>query len=76
MDQACAFQSAAGRASAAAPGAGGQEAPLANGTEVARGLGGGEELPIWFSLDLSGHAGLQGGTLVQCVMYQAQCAPP
>ena len=51
-------------------------APLANGTAVAHGLEGGAEEPIWFRMNLSDRAGMQGGTFVQTITYQAQCAPP
>ena len=51
-------------------------APLANGTAVARGLEGGAEELIWFRMNLSDHGGMQGGTFVQTITYQAQCASP
>ena len=51
-------------------------APLANGTAVAHDLEGGAEEPIWFRMNLSDRGGLQGGTFVQTITYQAQCAPP
>lgn len=51
-------------------------APLANGTAVAHGLEGGDEEPIWFRMNLSDHSDMQGGTFVQTITYQAQCAPP
>ena len=51
-------------------------APLANGTAVAHGLEGGAEEPIWFRMNLSDRAGMQGGTFVQTITYQAQCAQP
>ena len=51
-------------------------APLANGTAVARGLEGGAEEPIWFRMNLSDRGDMQGGTFVQTITYQAQCAQP
>ena len=51
--------------------------PLAVGTAVADGLGGGQEVPLWFRLNLVPYEDLQGGTtLVQSVIYQAECTPP
>ncbi len=53
--------------------------PLADGTAVADGLGGGDEAPLWFRLNLTPYEDLQGGTtLDQRVTYQAECAlsPP
>ena len=47
---------------------------LAEGTAVARGLEGGAEAPLWFRVSLP--SGLQGGTLVQNVTYQAMCMGP
>ena len=51
-------------------------APLANGTAVAHGLEGGDEEPVWFRMNLSDRGGMQGGTFVQTITYQAQCASP
>ena len=51
-------------------------APLANGTAVARGLEGGAEEPIWFRMNLSDRGDMQGGTFVQTITYQVQCAQP
>ena len=51
-------------------------APLANGTAVAHGLEDGDEELIWFRMNLSDRGGLQGGTFVQTITYQAQCASP
>ena len=55
---------------------GGPYAALADGTAVARGLGGGDSSPLWFRLNLSSYADAQGGTLVQEVTYQATCRVP
>ena len=54
----------------------GYGAVAAQGTAVAHGLGGGQEAPLWFRLNLVPHGGLQGGTLVQNVTYNAQCGTP
>ena len=51
-------------------------APLANGTAVAHDLEGGAEEPIWFRMNLSDRGDMQGGTFVQTITYQAQCASP
>ena len=53
-------------------------APVANGTTaVAADLEGGDEAPLWFRLNLTPYPNLQGGTtLVQSVVYQAECSPP
>ena len=60
-----------------AAGPGGPYAALADGTAVSAGLGGGQEAPLWFRLDLSTHGGLRGGTtLVQDVTYRAECVLP
>ena len=49
--------------------------PLADGTTVADGLGGGQEAPLWLRLNLMPYTDLQGGTtLVQYMTYQAKCA--
>ena len=51
--------------------------PLADGTAVADGLGGGQEAPLWFRLNLTPYTDLQGKTtLVQYVTYQAVCSAP
>ena len=50
-------------------------APLpASGTAVARNLGGGLEAPLWFMLNLTGHAQVEDAELVQRVTYTAECA--
>ena len=52
-------------------------APLPAGavaTAVARGLGGGLEAPLWFMLNLTGHAQVEGAELAQSVTYTAECA--
>ena len=54
----------------------GYGAVAAQGTAVAHGLGGGQEAPLWFRLNLVPHGDLQGGTLVQNVTYSAQCGMP
>ena len=56
--------------------AGGAYRPLAADMSVAGGLEGGAELPLWFRLNLSPHGGVQAGTLVQTVTYQAACSAP
>ena len=46
----------------------------ANGTGVAEsGLGGGQQAPLWFKMDLRGQDGPQSGNLVQNVTYVAEC---
>ena len=58
-------------------GPGGGYVALEQGMPVARGLGGGQGAPLWFSLNLAPHADLRGGaTVVQHVTYAAECAPP
>ena len=55
----------------------GSFAPLAaDGTAagIARGLEGGTAAPLWFMLNLTGHAQLQGGQIVQHIAYTASCA--
>ena len=59
-----------------ADGAAADYVPLADGTAVAGGLGGGQEAPLWFRLNLSPYGGVQAGTLVQTVTYQAECGAP
>ncbi len=50
-------------------------APLpAGGASVAHGLGGGLEVPLWFMLNLTGHAQVEGAELAQRVEYTAECA--
>ena len=50
-------------------------APLpAGGASVAHGLGGGLEAPLWFMLNLMGHAQVEGAELAQRVEYTAECA--
>ena len=50
-------------------------APLpAGGASVARNLGGGLEAPLWFMLNLTGHAQVEGAELAQSVTYTAECA--
>ena len=46
------------------------------GTAVARGLGGGLNATLWFQLDLTAHANVEGGRLVQHVAYLAECVRP
>ncbi len=46
----------------------------AGGASVADGLGGGLEAPLWFMLNLTGHAQVEGAELVQRVTYTAECA--
>ena len=55
---------------------GGAYVPLADGTAVAGGLGGGEVAPVWFRVNLTPHGGVQAGELVQTVTYQAACGAP
>lgn len=51
--------------------------PLADGTAVADGLGGGQEAPLWFRLNLVSHGDLRGGgAIVQHVTYSAECNMP
>ena len=51
--------------------------PLADGTTVADGLGGGQEAPLWFRLNLVSHGDLRGGgAIVQYVTYSAECNMP
>ena len=57
-------------------GPGGPYRALANGTAVAAGLGGGQEAPLWFRLDLAPYGDARVGTLVQEVSYQATCRLP
>ena len=58
-------------------GPGGGYGPLAErSVPVAGGLGGGDAAPLWFRLNLAPYGGVQGGTMVQHVTYQAQCAMP
>ena len=46
----------------------------ASGTGVAEGgLGGGQQAPLWFKMDLRGQDGPQSGNLVQNVAYVAEC---
>ena len=59
-----------------ADGAAADYVPLADGTAVAGGLGGGEAAPVWFRLNLTPHGGVQAGELVQTVTYQAVCGAP
>ena len=47
----------------------------ASGASVAHNLGGGLPAPLWFMLNLTGHAWVQGGDLVQRVTYTAECEP-
>ena len=57
----------------------GSYSALAGGpaTLVARGLEGGDAAPLWFRINLAGHAGAPAGvTVVQHVTYAAECAPP
>ncbi len=50
-------------------------APLpAGGASVARNLGGGLEAPLWFMLNLTGHAQVDEAELAQRVEYTAECA--
>ena len=56
--------------------AGGAYRPLAAGMSVAGGLEGSAELPPWFRLNLSPYGGMQAGTLVRTVTYQAVCGAP
>ena len=57
-------------------GAGGPYVPLANGTAVAHGLGGGQEEGLWFRLNMDSYEDARPGTLVQEVTYQAMCRMP
>ena len=57
-------------------GAGAGYAAVGNGTAVARGLGGGDVAPLWFRVNLAPYGGVQDGTLVQHITYQAECSPP
>ena len=59
-----------------AGGGAGDYTAVAEGTAVARGLSGGDVAPLLFRLNLTPHGGLQGGTMVQNVTYQATCSPP
>ena len=54
----------------------GYGAVAAQGAAVAHGLGGGQEAPLWFRLNLAPHGDLRGGTLTQNVTYSAQCSMP
>ena len=57
-------------------GASGPYAVLAGGTAVAAGLGGGQEAPLWFRLNLTPYDDLRAGTtLVQNITYHAECVP-
>ena len=63
--------------SAAGSDAGFAPLPAAGGgAAVAEGLGGGLERPLWFVLNLTGHAQVEGASLVQQVSYTAECAGP
>ena len=59
-----------------ADGAGAGYMPLAKGMPVADGLGGGQEAPLWFRLNLTSYGDTAAGTLVQTVTYQAMCDVP
>ena len=59
-----------------AGGGAGDYTVVAEGTAVARGLGGGDVAPLLFRLNLTPHGGLQGGTMAQSITYQATCSPP
>lgn len=54
-------------------GSGGEYAAIANGTTVARGLGGGDVASLWFRLNLTQYGELPGVNLVQHITYQALC---
>ena len=41
--------------------------------DAARGIGGGERIPLWFQIDLTAYDSVQGGELVQAVVYTAEC---
>ena len=51
-------------------------AAVGEGTAVAAGLGGGDDKPLWFKLNLTAYDAVQGGTITQSVTYSAQCAEP
>ena len=61
-----------------AAGPGGGYAALVDGTAVvARGLEGGDDVPLWFRLNLVSHGDLRGGgAIVQHVTYSAECSMP
>lgn len=40
---------------------------------AAGGLAGGQGLPLWFRIDLTGHNQVQGAELAQHVTYLAEC---
>ena len=48
---------------------------VGGGDEIsaADGLAGGQGLPLWFRIDLTGHAQVQGAELAQHVTYLAEC---
>ena len=43
------------------------------GISAASGLAGGQGLPLWFRIDLTGHDQVQGAELVQHLTYLAEC---
>ena len=48
--------------------------PAGGAAAVASGLGGGLEVPLWFMLNLTGHAQVEGAELAQRATYTAECA--
>ena len=60
--------------SAAGSDAGFAPLPASGAAAVASGLGGGLEVPLWFMLNLTGHAQVEGAELAQRVEYTAECA--
>ena len=62
--------------STAGPDEGFAPLPAAGAAVVAHGLGGGLESPLWFVLDLTGHALAPGTKLVQDIAYTAECVGP
>ncbi len=60
--------------SAAGSDAGFVPLPAGGAAVVASGLGGGLEAPLWFMLNLTGHAQVEGAELAQRVEYTAECA--
>ena len=48
--------------------------PTGGAAAVASGLGGGLEVPLWFMLNLTGHAQVEGAELAQRATYTAECA--
>ena len=59
--------------SADGPGAGYVEVGSGGEIGAASGLAGGQELPLWFRIDLTGHSQMEDAEIVQHITYQALC---